>query len=326
MFIFKNGAVLNPETEEKINEEKGFISATEISFTTVDDVIENIINKIKIFTEVENQKLISKYSAEFASKKEELSKTENEFNSSSDINIEGLDKISQLKAKLKIASYETKMKRLTMDINELQKKEEEELRERDFELKKKISLYRESLLELVKTSEILIENNLKGERLEIIKGNGINISALPNIPLRNLAPISVELSLDKNYDKKIKALTEDKYTLSRNLDMIRNKIEIIDGPWLEIKTYANVYAEEYSIFEKLTNDIVEILMERKEYSDVTRRKNEEDGIYLERDESKKRLLDLDEMLNCLIKETIKEKIMAQNVEIPGFLMESKYFN
>ncbi|WP_304206945.1 hypothetical protein, partial [Fusobacterium perfoetens] len=229
MFIFKNGAVLNPETEEKINEEKGFISATEISFTTVDDVIENIINKIKIFTEVENQKLISKYSAEFASKKEELSKTENEFNSSSDINIEGLDKISQLKAKLKMASYETKMKRLTMDINELQKKEEEELRERDFELKKKISLYRESLLELVKTSELLIENNLKGEKIEIIKGNGINIATLPNIPLRNLAPISVELSLDKNYDKKIKALTEDKYTLSRNLDMIRNKIEIIEG-------------------------------------------------------------------------------------------------
>ncbi|WP_304205915.1 hypothetical protein, partial [Fusobacterium perfoetens] len=96
--------------------------------------------------------------------------------------------------------------------------------------------------------------------------------------------------------------------------------------WLEIKTYAEVYAEEYSIFEKLTNDIVEILMERKEYSDVTRRKNEEDGIYIERDESKKRLLDLDEMLNSLIKETIKEKIMAQNVEIPGFLMESKYFN
>ncbi|MCI6151819.1 hypothetical protein [Fusobacterium perfoetens] len=326
MFIFKNGAVLNPETEEQINEEKGFISATEISFTTVDDVIENIINKIKIFTEVENQKLISKYSAEFASKKEELSKTENEFNSSSNINIEELDKISQIKAKLKMASYETKMKRLTMDINELQKKEEEELRERDFELKKKISLYRESLLELVKTSELLIENNLKGEKIEIIKGNGINISTLPNIPLRNLAPISVELSLDKNYDKKIKVLTEDKYTLSRNLDMIRNKIEIIEGPWLEIKTYAEVYAEEYSIFEKLTNDIVEILMERKEYSDVTRRKNEEDGIYIERDESKKRLLDLDEMLNSLIKETIKERIIAQNIEIPGFLMESKYFN
>ena len=83
--------------------------------------------------------------------------------------------------------------------------------------------------------------------------------------------------------------------------------------------------DEYSIFSKLTDSIIEVLMERKEHADVTRRKNEEDALYVEREESKRRLVEIDQMLNELIRETIKIKLDEKEIKIPEFLAGSKFF-
>ena len=69
MFIFNNGNIINPETEQVINEDNIFISASQIAFNSIDDIVENVINKIALYVQAENQKLASKYSAEFGIKK-----------------------------------------------------------------------------------------------------------------------------------------------------------------------------------------------------------------------------------------------------------------
>lgn len=325
MFIFNNGNIINPETKQVINEDNIFISASQISFNSIDDIVENVLNKIELYVQAENQKLSSKYSEEFAGKKEELQLIETELNNAPSISDDAIDKISQIKAKLKLTSCETKIKKLTIEIEELQKKEEEELKEKTFELRDRLEKYRNSLLSLVESSEALIENNLKGEKDDFAKGNGPTISSVAHMSLRNLASISVELSLEKNYDKKIKILTEDKFAFSRNFDAVKNKVSSIENQWLEIKNYSNIYMDEYSIFSKLTDNIIEVLMERKEHADVTRRKNEEDNLYVEREESKRRLIEIDQMLTDLIKETIKIKLSEKDIKIPEFLIGSKFF-
>lgn len=325
MFIFNNGNIINPETEQVINEDNIFISASQISFNSIDDIVENVLNKIELYVQAENQKLSSKYSKEFSEKKEELQLIETELNNAPSISDDAIDKISQIKAKLKLASYETKIKKLTIEIEELQKKEEEELKEKTFELRDRLEKYRNSLLSLVESSEVLIENNLKGEKDDFAKGNSPAVSSVAHMSLRNLASISVELSLEKNYDKKIKILTEDKFAFSRSFDAVKNKVSSIENQWLEIKNYSNIYMDEYSIFSKLTDSIIEVLMERKEHADVTRRKNEEDNLYVEREESKRRLIEIDQMLTDLIKETIKIKLSEKDIKIPEFLVGSKFF-
>lgn len=325
MFIFNNGNIINPETEQVINEDNIFISASQIAFNSIDDIVENVINKIALYIQAENQKLASKYSAEFGIKKEELQRIETELNNAPSISDENMDKISQIKQRLKLASYETSIKKLTIEIEELQKKEEEELREKTLELKDKLEKYRNSLLSLVESSETLIENNLKGEKQDYLKTAGIPVSNVAHMSLRSLASISVELSLEKNYDKKIKILTEDKYAFSRSFDAVKNKVSSVEGQWLEIKNYSNIYMDEYSIFSKLTDSIIEVLMERKEHADVTRRKNEEDALYVEREESKRRLVEIDQMLNELIRETIKIKLDEKEIKISEFLAGSKFF-
>ena len=66
-------------------------------------------------------------------------------------------------------------------------------------------------------------------------------------------------------------------------------------------------------------------MERREHADVTREEKIKKMLLVEREESKRRLVEIDQMLNELIRETIKIKLDEKEIKIPEFLAGSKFF-
>ncbi len=325
MFIFKDNNIIDTTNDQIVNEGERFISAKDIAFSSIDEIIDNVSAKIKLYNEIINENLVSQYTAMHDEKKLERDQIENDFANFDLGATESLSKVEQIKAKLKFSGFETKIKVLSFEIDNLRKKEEAELKQMALTNSTKKDSYRTSLEELVLSSEYIIETNLKGEKIDVQSALTNDLNALANIPLRNIASMPLDSSLDKSYDKKIKQLIDEKHNFFRSFESVHTKLPNISNEWQEVKDYANIYFDEFSILSNLTDEIVSIFMERKSYNDATKRKNEEDSLYIEREDSKARLINIDNILNELIREIIREKLDSRNLIIPDFLIGCNFF-